>query len=100
MYVLDKKEGKTRLLNSLCEELVVNVDVTDRQSVLRHETLHRAHIILDLECTTISPVGRGLAAVVLLVNSARNGSTLRAGNPEIARPAMAHERLTDISICW
>lgn len=100
MYVLAKCKGKTRLFGGLSKQLVLDGDVTDSQGVLGYEAFHRARTILDLECRAVGLVGRGLGVIILVVKEACNGSALHTRDPEIARPAMTYERLTDISVCW
>eukprot|EP00128_Syssomonas_multiformis_P008464 Colp12_sorted_trinity150504_noHs@24914 len=85
-------ESNSRLLGSFGKFLTFDLDAGDSHSVRAHEALHRTTAILNGEGSAVSNVGRGLRAVVLLVQVTRNLSKLALGrgDPEVAAASIEH----------
>lgn len=78
-----KGKGQTGLAGRLREELVLDLQVTDGNDVLRDEAAQASGSIADAELGAILLVGRRGRRVILGVKVASNGTTLGRGDPKV-----------------
>ena len=78
-------ESNSRLFCDFCEQLVINLDVTDSHRVLAHESRASAASIADRKCGSVLHIVSALLAVVFGMQVARKleNSTLGAWNPKV-----------------
>lgn len=76
-------ESKTGLLGSFTEELILDLDVTNLDSVLGDVTLDGTGAVADSKVGAVLLVCRRAAVVILVVEVASNGATVRRGDPQV-----------------
>lgn len=76
-------ESQARLLSGLTEELVLDLDVTNLDSVLRDVTLNSTRAVADGKVGAVLLVRRRVAVVVLVVEIASDGTAVRRGDPQV-----------------
>lgn len=78
-----KGKGQTGLAGGLREELVLDLQVTDRNDILRYEATQASRSVTDAELGAVLLVSRRGRRVVLGVEVASNGAALGRGDPEV-----------------
>lgn len=89
-------EGKSGLLDSLAEELVLDHQVADGDLVLGDESTDAAGAVLDSEFGAVLLVAGRLARVVLAVEVAGDGAARLGWNPEVGASGVKD----DLEVLW
>lgn len=100
---LTEDEGKAGLLGCLSEVLVLNLDVTNLDGVLRHETTQATRSVSDGEFGAVLLVGRRRRGLVLVVKETGDGAALRRRHPQVGATRVQNDlellgRSTDFNL--
>jgi hypothetical protein len=86
-----KGKGKTGLRSRLGEQLVLDLEVANLDSVLADVALKASGAVSDGKVGAVLLVGGRLAVVVLGVQVAGNGAAVAAGNPQVGATGVQYD---------
>ena len=84
-YLLSESKGESRLLGCLCEQLVLDGEITNCNVIAGHKALHGSTAVLNGELGTVGLVCRRRGRIILGVQEAGDRSALNARDPKVAR---------------